>query len=414
VLEKKIKQVAAAETLGLCDRQVRRIVARVKTSGDKGIIHKSRGQPSNRALPDELKDKVKELYEQKYNDFGPKFANEKLFEIHRIRLGNQTLRNWLIDWGLWQVSQKRRKHRHWRERKHRYGEMIQMDGSHHPWFEDRSPKCVLMGYIDDATSIQYARLYKYEGTIPAMDSFKRYIRKYGLPQSVYLDKHTTYKSPAKLTIEDELNDREALSQFGRALKELGVKVIHANSAAAKGRVERMFKTFQYRLIREFRLNGINTIEEGNKFLDSYLPKHNRQFGVQALESGDLHRPLPTGIDLDKILCIRTEKCLRNDFTIVHEKKLYQILSRVNAKKVMVEETTQGWMFITYNGRRLDYKRITKMPIKTDVIKNVVEMRLRKTAIPAMGHPWRRYAHINSYPQKEKSSKKEKGLLLVQT
>ncbi|KJU83965.1 transposase [Candidatus Magnetobacterium bavaricum] len=148
--------------------------------------------------------------------------------------------------------------------------MVQMDGSHHAWFEDRGTKCVFMGYIDDATNRVYGSFYGYEGTIPAMDSFKRYIMKYGIPMSVYLDKQTTYKSPAKPTIEDEINGREALSEFGRTLKELSVQLIHANSPQAKGRVERLFQTLQDRLVKEMRLRNISTIEEANKFLDQYL------------------------------------------------------------------------------------------------------------------------------------------------
>lgn len=150
-------------------------------------------------------------------------------EIDRTKISKETLRNWLIEEGLWKKTRRHRQHRQWRERKQHFGEMLQMDGSHHHWFENRNSKCVLMGYIDDATNRVFAQFYEYEGTIPAMDSFKRYINKYGIPQSVYLDKHTTYKSNARLTIEDELNDRKPLSQFERALEELGVEVIHANS-----------------------------------------------------------------------------------------------------------------------------------------------------------------------------------------
>ena len=181
-----------------------------------------------------------------------------------------------------------------------------------------------MGYIDDAAGKTFARFYDYEGTIPAMDSFKRYSKKYGLPMSVYLDKHSTYKSTAKPTIEDELNDVEPLSQFERALKELGVEVSHAHSPQAKGRIERLFRTFQDRVVKEMRLRGIRAIEEGNQFLEGYLPLYNRRFSVCPKEKEDFHGPVPKGVDLDAILCVKTERALRNDFTVAHNKKLYQI------------------------------------------------------------------------------------------
>ncbi|MDP8265685.1 MAG: ISNCY family transposase, partial [Candidatus Aceula meridiana] len=250
VLAKELKQVEAAEKLDLSYRQTKRITKRVKKEGNKGIIHKSRGQPSKRKMSSKTKDKVIELYQQKYYDFGPTFANEKLFEIDKIKIGVQTLRNWLIKEGLWQRQRKRKKYRQRRERKHCFGEMVQLDGSHHPWFEDRGSKCVLEGYIDDATSNKYGRFYEYECTMPAFDSLKRYIKHNGIPHSIYLDRHSTYKSTKKPTIEDQLNNRKFLSQFERAAKELGIIVIHANSPQAKGRIERSFKTDQDRLVKE--------------------------------------------------------------------------------------------------------------------------------------------------------------------
>jgi transposase-like protein len=234
VLERVIRQVEAAEILSLSSRQIRRIVKRIRIEGDKGIIHKSRGRPSNRRIAGKIRDKVIQLYRRQYAGFGPTLASEKLLERDGIGVNDETLQKWLIETGDWKKTRKRREHRQWRERKHHEGEMVQMDGSHHDWFEWRGPWCVLMGYIDDATGRVFGRFYGYEGTIPAMDSFKRYIKKHGLPLSVYLDKYKTYKSTAKPTLEDELNDREPLSDFERALRELGVEVRHANSPQAKG------------------------------------------------------------------------------------------------------------------------------------------------------------------------------------
>ena len=241
ILEGGLKQVEAAEILSLSDRQVRRVVKRVKAEGGRGIVHKSRGKPSNRKLPDETKGKALVLYRQRYNGFGATLAAEKIKEVEGIQISDETLRTWLIEVGEWKKVRKKRVHRQWRERKHCFGEMIQIDGSHHDWFEGRGDKCVLMGYIDDAANRTYCRFYEYEGTVPAMDSFKRYILRHGIPMSVYLDKHTTYKSPRQLTPEEEIMGiTEPLSEFERALKELGVKVIHANSPQALEPVDKLF------------------------------------------------------------------------------------------------------------------------------------------------------------------------------
>lgn len=387
VLEENLGQVDAAYILHLTDRQIRRIVKRVRKEGDTGVIHKSRGRPSNKAIPKKIKDKVINLYKDKYEGFGPTLASEKLFERDKIKISDETLRNWLIGCGEWSKIRKPREHRQWRERKHHFGEMIQIDGSHHDWFEGRGPWCVLMGYIDDATNKVFARFYEYEGTIPALDSFKRYIKKYGIPISIYIDKLPTYKSTAKRSIEDELNNIDPMSQFERALKELGVEVIHAGSAPAKGRIERLFRTFQDRLIKEMRLNGIATIKEANKLLETYLPIHNKRFNFESIEKGDLHRPIPQDMETDRILCIRTDRGLRNDFTIAHDKKLYQIMNPINAKRVTVEERIDGRIFVSYKSKYLRYKVITQRPVRVEEPR---VFKAKKIYIPPSDHPWKKF------------------------
>jgi len=388
VLERVIKQVEAAEILSLSGRQIRRIVKRIRREGDRGIVHQSRGRPSNRRVADKVKDKVIRLYRAQYKDFGPTLASEKLSERDGIGVSDETLRRWLLEAGDWKRSRKGRRHRQWRERKHHYGEMVQIDGSHHAWFEERGPGCVLMGYIDDATGKVFARFYTYEGSLPAMDSFKRYSKKYGLPIKVYLDKHTTYKSTAKQTIQDELDQVEPLSQFERALKELGVEVLHAHSPQAKGRIERLFRTFQDRVVKEMRLRGIRTLEEANQFLEEYLPLYNRRFSVCPKGKDNFHRPLPKGLVLDTILCIKTERSLRNDFTVAHNRKLYQVEDTVKASKLMVQERVDGSMIMTHQGRSLRFKEITERPVREKP--GVVLMRTRKPYIPPADHPWRKF------------------------
>ena len=389
VLDNRLKQVEAADLLRLSDRQIRRLVKRIIKEGDSGITHRSRGKRSNRRLPKKLKGRVIRLYRQKFPDFGPTFANEKLFEIYKVKIGTQTLRNWLIKDGSWQLTRKRRKHRQWRERKHYFGEIEQIDGSHHHWLEERGPACVLMSYVDDARGSVFGRFYAYEGTFPAMDSFKRYCKRYGIPLKIYIDKHPTYKSTREPTIEEQLEDKGPLTQFSRAIEELGVEIMHAHSPQAKGRVERLFRTFQDRVVKEMRLKEIGTVEEANKFLEHYLPIYNKRFGVAAAKEGDFHRPVPKGLDLDAILCKKTRRVLRNDYTVAHDKKLYQVLDKTSAKRVMVEERLNGRTYLTYKGKELRYKIITQRPIRE---KSKKPDKPRIMWIPPMSHPWKRYSY----------------------
>jgi transposase len=304
VLAHRLTQKEASTLLGVTDRQIRRLRRRVEQEGDQGLVHRGRGRPSNRRIPEGRKTKILRLYETRYGDFGPTLAVEKLAAHHGIMLSDETLRRWLRARGIDHFTRRKRPHRTWRVRKAHVGELVQLDGSHHDWLEGRGPRCVLMAYIDDASSRVFARFYDHEGTIPAMDSFQRYMRRYGVPLALYADKHTTYQSPANPTVDEQLAGVEPASQFGRALKELGVQLLAAYSPQAKGRVERLFKTLQDRLIKELRLAGIATMEDANRFLESYLPLYNQRFTVPPTKQADLHRPTPRVRDLARCLCIR--------------------------------------------------------------------------------------------------------------
>ena len=390
VQEKLLKQVEAGEILGLSSRQVRRIVKRVGIEGARGVIHRSRGRCSNRAYPDRVKDRVVELYREKYGGFGPTLAAEKLFEGDGIELSEETLRGWLLGSGDWKKRRRRRGHRQWRERKGHCGEMVQMDGSHHGWLEGRGPECVLMGYIDDATGRGFGRFYEYEGTLPAMDSLGRYIQRYGIPLKVYLDKHTTYKSNGKPTVEEELTGSEPLSEFERALKELGVEVIHAHSPQAKGRVERFFRTLQDRLVKELRLRGLGSIEEANLFLEEYWPQFNRQFAVAPKEKEDFHRSVPRGLKLDEVLCIQVKRALRNDFTVAYNRRLYQVEDSIHASKVMVYEGLDGSIRLKHKGRTLRIREIASRPPAER--NESVRLIPKKRYIPPKGHYYRNFIY----------------------
>jgi len=385
-IDKVIKQHQAAEILGLTDRQVRRIARSIRREGSAGVCHKSRGKRSHNRIADKIKDKATVLCRDTYKGFGPTHASEKLLTVHKIKVSIETLRGWLQEEDIPYKGRKKRPHRQWRPRKEYRGEMVQMDGSHHDWFEGRGPWCVLMGYVDDATGTVYARFYEYEGTLPAMDGFKRYIRLYGIPQSVYLDRHSTYKVTAKQTIEEELNDIQPMSHFEKSMATLIVEVIHAYSPQAKGRVERLFGTFQDRVVKEMRLAGVTSIAEGNAFLDIYLPEFNRMFAKEAAQKADFHRPIINKRALDAILSIKTDRSLRNDFTIAHNKKLYQIKSNIRAKKLTVEERTDESMRIIHNGQQLKYQEIHARPVMTE--KTVEKPTTRRVWTPSEAHPWK--------------------------
>ena len=386
VLDQQINQQDAAEVLRLSDRQVRRIVKRVREEGARGVIHRWRGKEGRHRIAEKIRRKVIETYRRVYEGFGPTLASEKLWERDKIKVCDETLRLWLIAEGLWKVKrQKEVKKRSWRARKEHIGEMVQMDGSHHDWLEGRGPKLVLMGYIDDATSRVYAKFYDYEGTKPAMESLKEYIKKNGIPTSIYLDKHSAYKvNKAERYKNWPFRDKEELTQFERAGRQLGIEIIHADSAPAKGRVERLFGTSQDRLIKEMRLEEIKTKEEANKFLVKYLPKFNKRFNVAAKASGDYHRSAE-GVDLDEILSIQTEHVLRNDRTVMHQKRLYQVLNKTRAQRVKVHEYLNGRMTIKFGKNRFSYKPIEQRPVKI-VIRKV---KPRKRYHVPQDHIWRR-------------------------
>jgi transposase len=387
-IEKKLTQREAAGLMGLSDRHVRRLLQRVRAEGDEGICHRARGRPSNHRIPPRVKARALTLFRGTYRDFNLTHATEKLGEVHGIRLSDETLRLWVNAAGLPYKKRRARTHRQWRERKPHCGELVQLDGSHHDWFEGRGPRCVFLGYIDDATNAVWGRFYAYEGTWPALDSLKRYLQQYGLPQSVYLDKHTTYKSAAPPTIDEQLRDQPPRSQVERSLAELGIAVIHANSPQAKGRVERLFKTLQDRLVKEMRLVGIQSVAEANAFLRGYLPQYNRRFRRAAASAADLHGPAPSSRALDRILCIKEERTVKNDFTIAHHGALYQLTQATRAKKVTVEERLDGTLHITYHGQELRYRAIPRRPPRATPDP---ARRLPETLpwIPPGDHPWRR-------------------------
>jgi transposase len=399
-MEKRIKQVEAAKMLGITDRQVRRIIIKVRKGGDQAVAHGNRGRESPRKIPEEREKKIISIVEKRYYDFGPTFAAEKLLECEEIKIGREKLRQFMISHHIWHPNTNKAKNIHqWRERKHYLGEMIQMDGSAHAWLEDRGPKMDLMGHVDDATGRVYGHFYEYEGTFSAMDSLRRYMIKYGIPLSMYIDRHSTYKTSRQPNLEEELKGEYAKTQFARVLSELGTKYIPARSPQAKGRVERLFQTFQDRLIKEMRLAKISSMKEANVFLETYLPKYNARFAKKPLKRGDLHRPIPENINLDEIFCIKEYRSISNGYTIQWKNRIFLIKEpsiTMRKQRVCVMEHFDGKITLKLKDKYILYTEVTANDLLAIARVQKAAQKLTKKArvyYPApINHPWRRFVY----------------------
>ncbi len=397
VMDRQILQVDGARLLGLSDRQVRNIIQKVSRGGDEAIAHGNRGRVAANKMAEEEEERIGKIVEECYRDFGPTLAAEKLRERDGIGVGREKLRQIMIERGIWKVRKRRDGPVYqWRERKVYLGEMVQMDGSHHEWLEDRGPKMVFMGYIDDATNRSFGRFYDHEGVYPAMDSMARYIRRYGLPQSVYLDKHSTYKTTRQANLDEELRGRVAATQFERALGELGVEMIHADSPQAKGRVERLFGTLQDRLIKDMRLAKIKSIQEANAFLEDYFEGYNERFSRVAKREGDLHRPLPEEIDLREIFCLKDTRTINDGYIIKWKNRLF-LLDKpsltLKRRKVEVREHFDGEITFKYKGCYLECHEVFEVkPKKVKEEKKVIPKPppRRYKYTPPLEHPWKKY------------------------
>lgn len=362
--EKKISRSEICALLNLSYRQVSNLLRSYREKGFLGLVNGNRGRESNRKYPEAFQLKVINIVRDKYYDFGPTFAREKLNEEDGIRVSRETLRKWMIDAGLWLVRKKRKKQkpREWRKRKENFGQMIQLDGSEEFWFESRGPKCVLMSYIDDATNLLFARFYESESTYSAMDSLKNYIQEYGIPSSIYFDRHSVYKTTRNANLDEQLKGDSPLTQFGRVMELLKIKRIYAYSPQAKGRIENKFKTLQDRLIKELRLANVDNMHDGNKFLESYLIKFNERFSFPAVSLKNYHKKVPTDLDLDWIFSIEETRVIARDHTVRWQNRLFLIREKnqyLKGKIVTIKENLMGVVRIIFGQHELDYKEITK-------------------------------------------------------
>jgi transposase len=371
VLDRRIRQADAAELLKIGVRQVKRLCGRVRREGGKAVIHGLRGRVSNRQLDrSKLETAVNLLHHPDWHDFGPTFARDQLLERHGVVVSRESLRQWMIQLDLWQPWTRRLKHRGRRERKSCLGMLVQLDGSTHDWFEGRGPMCVLLIYIDDATSrILHAEFVRIEDTLTLMKTTLNYLRRWGRPGAFYVDHDSIYTTNTQGGIERRYRVEQPMTQFTRAMHELGIEVIAANSPQAKGRVERGFHTHQDRLVKELRLRGVSTMEAANEFLPSYIEKHNASYGVRASTPGDAHRRLPPPDQVSDALSLKIPRVIKNDFTIQYENRVLQLAGAdqpvrvVPRGEVLVQTKLDGTMRLASQGRSLKFSELKSLPAR---------------------------------------------------
>lgn len=353
---KKLKQREASEALRLCLRQTQRLIKSYKEEGAEGLISKRRGKVNVRKMPLKKRVKIIGIIREKYSDFGPTFASEKLKEKEEILVSRETVRKLMIEEGLWRAKKKQEKKVHQRRaRRNREGELVQADGSYHDWFEGRASKCCLIQFVDDATSkILYAKFCNWESTNNYFDCLEGYLKKHGKPLELYVDKHSVFK-----VNREELKKSNEETVFHKALKTLGIELICANSPQAKGRVERKNGVLQDRLTKEMRLRGLASIEEGNLYLEEeFIEVHNKQFGKEPAEPQNAHKPLSAKENLEKILAIHGERTISQNLTIQYNNQLYQLETntpnRMKYKKVKTIERAGKPLIIEYQEKEIPY------------------------------------------------------------
>lgn len=394
-VDKKILTLEkAAKEAGLSLRQIKRVRKRYLQQGEKGLISLKRGKESNRKFSNEFRSKALTLIKTSYADFGPTFACEKLESRHEIKVSPETLRKWLIEEGIWKPKRKREIRIHQRRsRRSCFGELIQGDGSPHKWFEDRGPKCTLLQFVDDATSkTTAARFVPAEGTEGYLELLKEHLKKYGRPLGLYVDKHSTFR-----VNREELKKSNGVTHFGQVVKELGIELICAHSPQAKGRVERKNGVFQDRLIKEMRLRGISTIEDGNKFLPEFLKEINQRFGKEPASPEDVHRPLRAQDDLDRIFARKDQRKLSKDLSFQYQGILYLIQTktpnRMRYANVDILWREGGQLKVEYKGMQLEYKKLAETNYQGPVVMNNKEIEAANLTVkrklkPGKHHPWR--------------------------
>ncbi|MFZ2096422.1 MAG: ISNCY family transposase [Anaerolineales bacterium] len=403
--DKRLRQQEASRMLDISVRQIKRLFRAYKDQGPPGLISRRRGKPSNHQLDPKTVQQAIDLIYAHYRDFGPTLAHEKLTEQHHLRLSRESVRGIMIAEGWWKPKRAKEPSVHpMRERRACLGELVQIDGSDHDWFEGRGPKCTLLVYIDDATG-QLGELW----FVPAETFFgyceasRHYFERYGKPVAFYSDKHGIFR----VNQPRPLGTTSGLTQFGRAMQELEVEIICANTPQAKGRIERANQTLQDRLVKELRLQGISDIESANAFLPGFRQDYNRRFAVQPRSTHDAHRPLLKSENLDLILTHQKMATLSRNLTVQFNKVIYQIQSNrpsytLRKAPVTVCENAQGEVTILYKNQPLAYTIFQKSPRQAEVVDiKTLDHHPKLPKPPAPNHPWRHYGtHLNGQPIQE--------------
>jgi transposase len=399
---RELRLVDAAVLMRLSYRQTKRLWRRYREAGAVGLKHRSAGRRSHRAYPEKFRCRVLERVREKYGGrvgerLGPTLAAEHLASDDGLEVEAETLRRWMLEEGLWSRERRRRRHRRRRERKEHFGELVQMDGSFHPWLEERGPEGCLMDLVDDATNTTLARLGKGETIWAAAGALRAWIERYGVPQALYVDWKNLYKRAANA--QERLRGEEPITQFGRMCRKLGIELIAASSPQAKGRVERVHGTHQDRLVKKLRLRGISSLAEANRYLEGeYLSEHNQRFGRGAARPQDYHRRAPCGAKLDKIFRLETERVIGDDWVVRYANRFFQLEpERRNYApargRVVVSEGPDGRLDIEYRGRAVRWREIAapSRSLATPPTRAQTPALAKRKWVPPSDHPWREAA-----------------------
>jgi transposase len=407
--EKRIGQKEAAHLLGVSVRQVKRLWQQYRKAGAKGLVSARRGKASNHRLEARVVQQALDLIQEKYADFGPTLAHEKLVEGHELQISRESVRKLMIVEGMWKPRRAKPAEVHQlRERRACFGELIQIDGSDHAWFEERGERCTLLVFIDDATGKLVELWFVEEETFFGYcEAGRHYFERDGKPLAFYSDRHGIFR----VNMPQPLGTTPGLTQFGRAMQELDIQIICAHSPQAKGRVERVIQTLQDRLVKELRLRNISTIEAANAFLPEFRADFNRRFAVPARSTHDAHRPLLPSDNLDLILTHQKMSVLSKNLTVQYHKIIYQIQTErptyaLQKAPVTICENAKGEVTILYNNQPLAYTTYKKLPPQAEVLDT---KQLNRTQAlpkpPAANHPWRSYGkHLNGKPIQQSTSR----------
>lgn len=407
----ELNQREAAEQLGLSYRQLKRLYGRYRQQGVQGLVHGNVGRRSHHAKAGRLRRRVLALVRKHYGGepgerFGPSLAAEHLWADHGIQVDHETLRRWMLAEGLWSRERKRKRYRQRRKRREHFGELVQMDGSFEDWLEDRGPRGCWMGMVDDATSTTLGRFGAEETTWAAADLLRAWVERYGIPRALYLDWKSVYHSAP--TRRQQERGEEPISQFGRMCAKLGIELIGANSAQAKGRVERNHGTHQDRLIKKLRLKRIGDYEQANRYVgQAYLPQHNVRYAVTPRSPVDFHEPVPVGLDLDEVFCLEEERAVSNDWVVQYESRYFQLEAsqpvKVSARsQVTVRAWRDGRIKLLYGEQPLRWHELENRPKAEPRVRPLVR-RSATIRKPAADHPWRRAVVAPPAPPKLRES-----------